>query len=194
VFAALLCREAPLLHCQPTCFLSLLSIAASSTMEGTSVEYSETTTVTLEWTLPGLKSIFESRFEPALVVRISVLMHKSSKGDTKSKVTKSARFGADGRWQILFYANSGSNNGPENASHVSLYLSCEVSAHSRTLQVCSWTDSVISLLSRKRRLEQTANGFVKVNTASCFRYARELVKLLGSTMLTLIQARSRSRL
>jgi hypothetical protein len=92
VFAAFLCREAPLLHCQPTCFLSLLSIAASSTMEGTSVEYSETTTVTLEWTLPGLKSIFESRFEPALVVRISVLMHKSSKGDTKSKVTKSARF------------------------------------------------------------------------------------------------------
>jgi hypothetical protein len=48
-----------------------------------------------------------------------------SKGDAKSKVTKSARFGVDGRWQILFYANSGSSNGAENSGHISLYLSCE---------------------------------------------------------------------
>jgi hypothetical protein len=53
----------------------------------------------------------------------------TSKGETKSKVTKSARFGADGRWQILFYANSGGSAGAvasESGGFVSLYLSCEV--------------------------------------------------------------------
>lgn len=69
----------------------------------------ESTAVTFEWTLRGLKSIFES-----------------SKGESKSKVTKSVRFG-HGRWQILFYANSGTEGG----GFVSLYLSCEPTAEEK---------------------------------------------------------------
>jgi len=42
----------------------------------------ESVSVTFEWTLRGLKNLFDS-----------------TKGDTKSKVTKSAKFG-DGRWQV----------------------------------------------------------------------------------------------
>ncbi|KAF8496671.1 hypothetical protein JB92DRAFT_3125987 [Gautieria morchelliformis] len=68
-----------------------------------SVEYAETTTTTLEWTVRGLKHLFES-----------------SKGEAKSKVTKSIKFG-NGRWQCLFYPNSGMDSG----TYVSLYLSCE---------------------------------------------------------------------
>ncbi|KAJ3541320.1 hypothetical protein NMY22_g3936 [Coprinellus aureogranulatus] len=69
-------------------------------------EYQETTSVTLEWTLRGLKALFDS-----------------TKGESKSKVTRSPRFG-NGRWQILFYANAGSQkDGGEG--YVSLYLSCE---------------------------------------------------------------------
>ncbi|KAG2362695.1 hypothetical protein BDR07DRAFT_1579515 [Suillus spraguei] len=69
----------------------------------------ESTAVTFEWTLRGLKNIFES-----------------SKGESKSKVTKSVRFG-HGRWQILFYANSGTEGG----GFVSLYLSCEPTAEEK---------------------------------------------------------------
>ncbi|KAJ2935132.1 hypothetical protein H1R20_g1985, partial [Candolleomyces eurysporus] len=69
-------------------------------------EYQESTCVTFEWTLRGLKSLFDS-----------------TKGDTKSKVTRSPRFG-DGRWQILFYANAGVQK-EGNDGYVSLYLSCE---------------------------------------------------------------------
>ncbi|KAG2155894.1 uncharacterized protein EDB93DRAFT_1335600 [Suillus bovinus] len=69
----------------------------------------ESTAVTFEWTLRGLKNIFES-----------------SKGESKSKVTKSLRFG-NGRWQILFYANSGTEGG----GFVSLYLSCEPTAEEK---------------------------------------------------------------
>lgn len=65
-------------------------------------EYQESTSITFEWTLKDLKSLFDS-----------------TKGDSKSKVTKSVRF-SGGRWQILFYANSGTEGG-----YVSLYLSCE---------------------------------------------------------------------
>ncbi|EIW80916.1 hypothetical protein CONPUDRAFT_55867 [Coniophora puteana RWD-64-598 SS2] len=81
----------------------------------------ESTTITFEWVLRGLKNLFES-----------------SKGECKSKVNKSVRFGG-GRWQvramdmhatpyphkthllckILFYANSGTEGG----NFVSLYLS-----------------------------------------------------------------------
>ncbi|KIJ45648.1 hypothetical protein M422DRAFT_59802 [Sphaerobolus stellatus SS14] len=68
-----------------------------------SLEYAETTTTTFEWTVRDLKHLFES-----------------TKGDTKSKVIKSARFGG-GKWQCLFYPNSGSDGG----SYISLYLSCE---------------------------------------------------------------------
>ena len=50
-------------------------------MEITS-EYSEISTVTFEWTLRGLKNLFDT-----------------TKGDKKSKVTKSIRFGND-KWQV----------------------------------------------------------------------------------------------
>ncbi|KAG2112321.1 uncharacterized protein F5147DRAFT_81048 [Suillus discolor] len=76
-------------------------------MEKTDIQ--ESTAVTFEWTLRGLKNIFES-----------------SKGESKSKVTKSVRFG-HGRWQILFYANSGTEGG----GFVSLYLSCEPTAEEK---------------------------------------------------------------
>ena len=88
----------------------------------------ESVSVTFEWTLRGLKNLFDS-----------------TKGDTKSKVTKSPKFG-DGRWQvrsslscwpcpqtilglqILFYANAGvSKDGTPEGGYISLYLSCEVS-------------------------------------------------------------------
>ncbi|TEB39742.1 hypothetical protein FA13DRAFT_1619132 [Coprinellus micaceus] len=69
-------------------------------------EYQETTSVTLEWTLRGLKALFDS-----------------TRGDLKSKVTRSPRFG-NGRWQILFYANAGSQKDGGDG-YVSLYLSCE---------------------------------------------------------------------
>lgn len=45
-------------------------------------EYQESTSITFEWTLRGLKSLFDS-----------------TKGEAKSKVTKSARFGG-GQWQV----------------------------------------------------------------------------------------------
>ncbi|KAI0263963.1 hypothetical protein BC834DRAFT_924778 [Gloeopeniophorella convolvens] len=69
--------------------------------------------IVFEWTLRGLKNLFES-----------------SKGEAKSKVTKSAKFGG-GKWQVLFYANSGppyastEANAANSGGHVSLFLSCE---------------------------------------------------------------------
>ncbi|KAG6918337.1 hypothetical protein DXG01_015196 [Tephrocybe rancida] len=76
-------------------------------------EYSQSVAITFEWTLRGLKNLFDS-----------------SRGETKSKPTKSLRFGA-GRWQILFYANAGTNtkegstSSSDGGGYVSLYLSCE---------------------------------------------------------------------
>lgn len=69
-------------------------------------EFQESKTVTLEWTVRNLKQLFES-----------------SKGEQKSKVVKSAVFGG-GRWQVLFYPNSGHEGG----GYISLYLSCEPTA------------------------------------------------------------------
>ncbi|RPD77408.1 hypothetical protein L226DRAFT_532213 [Lentinus tigrinus ALCF2SS1-7] len=69
----------------------------------------ECTSLRFEWTVRGLKTLFEN-----------------SKGEAKSKVIKSPRFG-EGRWQILFYANSGSV-GQEGQTFVSLYLACEPTA------------------------------------------------------------------
>ncbi|PFH53913.1 hypothetical protein AMATHDRAFT_136448 [Amanita thiersii Skay4041] len=72
------------------------------------LEFQESTSVTFEWTLKGLKHLFES-----------------TKGEHKSKVTKSPLFGG-GRWQILFYANSGlPKDGGSEGNYVSLYLACE---------------------------------------------------------------------
>ncbi|KAF5382447.1 hypothetical protein D9615_003009 [Tricholomella constricta] len=73
-------------------------------------EAQESTTIAFEWTLKGLKNLFDS-----------------TKGESKSKVTKSVRFGG-GRWQILFYANAGTSKevpGATEGGYVSLYLSCE---------------------------------------------------------------------
>ncbi|PVF98434.1 hypothetical protein CPB86DRAFT_784877 [Serendipita vermifera] len=64
-------------------------------------EYQESITITFEWNIRGLKNLFES-----------------SRGENKSRVTRSTRFGG-GKWQILFYANSGEGN------FISLYLNCE---------------------------------------------------------------------
>ncbi|KAI0669174.1 hypothetical protein C8Q78DRAFT_1042001 [Trametes maxima] len=72
----------------------------------------ESTTLRFDWTLRGLKNIFES-----------------SKGEAKSKVTKSPKFG-DGRWQILFYSNAGIV-GTDGQTFVSLYLACEPTAVER---------------------------------------------------------------
>ncbi|KAF8527990.1 hypothetical protein BU17DRAFT_73654 [Hysterangium stoloniferum] len=66
-------------------------------------EYAETTTTTLEWVVRDLKHLFEG-----------------SKGEAKSKVIKSVKFGG-GKWQCLFYPNSGTDGG----NYISLYLSCE---------------------------------------------------------------------
>ncbi|KAG8685884.1 hypothetical protein FRC11_009894 [Ceratobasidium sp. 423] len=69
----------------------------------TTTEFQESQTVTLEWTVRNLRQLFEN-----------------SKGEQKSKVVKSAVFGG-GRWQVLFYPNSGHEGG----GFISLYLSCE---------------------------------------------------------------------
>ncbi|EPS98449.1 hypothetical protein FOMPIDRAFT_1031468 [Fomitopsis schrenkii] len=74
-------------------------------------EYQESTTTRLEWTVGNLKTLFEE-----------------SKGEAKSKVTKSVKFGG-GKWQILFYPNSGII--AEGQSYISLYLFCEPTAKER---------------------------------------------------------------
>ncbi|KAF8964175.1 hypothetical protein BDZ97DRAFT_1904491 [Flammula alnicola] len=79
----------------------------------TDSEYSESSSITFEWTLKGLKNLFDA-----------------TKGDKKSKVTKSIRFG-NNRWQILFYANAGQTKEGTEGGFVSLYLSCEKSVQFR---------------------------------------------------------------
>ncbi|KAG5726868.1 hypothetical protein E4T56_gene1122 [Termitomyces sp. T112] len=81
-------------------------------------EYTQSVTISFEWTLRGLKNLFES-----------------SKGDAKSKTTRSVRFGG-GRWQILFYANAGttkegSASSSDGGGYISLYLSCEPTQEER---------------------------------------------------------------
>ncbi|PPR05354.1 hypothetical protein CVT24_007968 [Panaeolus cyanescens] len=93
------------------------SAAASTSTSTTESEYSESSSITFEWTLRGLRNLFES-----------------TKGDKKSKVTRSMRFGGN-RWQILFYANAGQtkdSNGTDGG-YVSLYLACEPTAEEKEL-------------------------------------------------------------
>ncbi|KAI0045686.1 hypothetical protein FA95DRAFT_1495126 [Auriscalpium vulgare] len=80
-----------------------------------SVEFQESNSICFEWTVKGLKTLFES-----------------SKGETKSKVTKSVKFGG-GRWQVLFYANSGTTSGAvtDTSGYISLFLSCEPTAEEK---------------------------------------------------------------
>ncbi|KAK0551824.1 hypothetical protein OC846_003095 [Tilletia horrida] len=68
---------------------------------------SEFQSTTLEWPLHNLKQLFDN-----------------SKGDHKSKVVKSPVFGG-GRWTVLFYAQSGSEQ------YCSLYLNAEPLEHER---------------------------------------------------------------
>ncbi|KAI0755290.1 hypothetical protein C8Q80DRAFT_1144109 [Daedaleopsis nitida] len=85
---------------------AISGILAKTSQDGIVSDAKESTTIRFEWSLRGLKNLFDN-----------------SKGEAKSKVTKSPRFG-DGRWQILFYANSG-NVGTDGQTFVSLYLACE---------------------------------------------------------------------
>jgi hypothetical protein len=103
------------------------------------------------------------------VIVCNVPQPRVSKGEAKSKVTKSAKFGG-GKWQVrrffppsrttihcdypqvLFYANAGPPYPPTDANsggYVSLFLSCEVgcSYFSASNEALKWE---ISLLKRKR--------------------------------------------
>ncbi|KAF9454777.1 hypothetical protein P691DRAFT_826991 [Macrolepiota fuliginosa MF-IS2] len=74
-------------------------------------DWSESCSITFEWTIRNLKPLFDS-----------------SKGDAKSKAVKSPKFGG-GRWQILFYANAGTPKEAvgttEGGGYISLFLACE---------------------------------------------------------------------
>ena len=95
---------------------------------------SEYTQLTFSWTVKGLKALFDASLVPGRFDFTSA--HRPlSKGDAKSKATKSPRFGPDGRWQVLLYPNAGSpftkDNVPASGSDalqgfISLFLSCEV--------------------------------------------------------------------
>lgn len=68
------------------------SVPIPPSADASSLDFAETSSVTLEWRLTGLKSIFEG-----------------SKGESKSKCIKSAVFGdPESLWEIIFYPNSGS--------------------------------------------------------------------------------------
>lgn len=86
-------------------------------------EFSETTSVCLEWKITGLKSMYEG-----------------TRGEQKSKCVKSAVFGdVDTTWETLFYANSGASN-QTAGDHVSLYLSCVPTSQERNSKLAGqWT-------------------------------------------------------
>lgn len=68
------------------------AVPTAPTLDPSPLCYSETTFVTLEWHLSGLKAIFDG-----------------SRGEAKSKCIKSAVFGdKDNLWEVIFYPNSGS--------------------------------------------------------------------------------------
>ncbi|CAH7667576.1 hypothetical protein BY996DRAFT_4579384 [Phakopsora pachyrhizi] len=73
----------------------------SSSASNDNQEFLEVKSVSLEWKISNLKSVFDS-----------------SKGETKSKCIRSSYFG-DGKWQVFFYPNSG------HEQYCSLYLSCQ---------------------------------------------------------------------
>src|SRR5712691_6928312 len=71
-------------------------------------EYQESNSITFEWTLRGLKNLFESRCACGCHVPRWDARRNSfrfSKGEAKSKVTKSTKFGG-GRWQVRCLARS----------------------------------------------------------------------------------------
>lgn len=147
-------------------YLSLLSpiIIDAYTM---TLEYQESTSITFEWTLKDLKNLFESTWAHDIQWFCGVANSACcvlSKGESKSKVTKSVRF-CGGRWQvdwfdlnhpyfysnfriqILFYANSGTEGG-----YVSLYLSCEVrNICPRCLNQCDRSNELFLAYHRRKR-------------------------------------------
>lgn len=75
-------------------------------MMDSAAEFQESKSITFEWTLRGLKSLFESRCATLNGRGISVCRRfftynasSCSKGEAKSKVTKSVKFGG-GKWQV----------------------------------------------------------------------------------------------
>ncbi|TFK73606.1 hypothetical protein BDN72DRAFT_834480 [Pluteus cervinus] len=111
-------------------------------------DYEESTSITFEWTLRGLRNLFET-----------------SKGDAKSKVTRSLKFGG-GRWQILFYANAGApKEGNADGGFVSLYLSCEPTAEEKEVALADsgrWVrDGVYKFSFELRNLEKNILYSVK---------------------------------
>src|SRR5260221_1275246 len=72
--------------------MSLASIITANLNMSTDSDCSEALTATFEWTLRGLKNLFDS-----------------TKGDKKSKVTKSMRFG-DGKWQVVYVSAASWND------------------------------------------------------------------------------------
>nr|XP_018265738.1 uncharacterized protein I303_02110 [Kwoniella dejecticola CBS 10117]OBR87896.1 hypothetical protein I303_02110 [Kwoniella dejecticola CBS 10117] len=100
--------------------------SSTSTANTTSTqghEFSETTSICLEWRLSGLKAMYES-----------------TRGDQKSKCIKSAVFGdADNLWEVLWYPNAGTST-QTTGDHVSLYLSCVPTAQERESSIQNkWT-------------------------------------------------------
>ena len=70
------------------------------------VEFQESNSIVFEWTLRGLKNLFESRWVLQPPVSSNLPQEpqpRFSKGEAKSKVTKSAKFGG-GRWQVWYHA------------------------------------------------------------------------------------------
>ncbi|EAU85915.2 hypothetical protein CC1G_02938 [Coprinopsis cinerea okayama7 len=79
-------------------------------------EATESHTVTFDWKLKGLRTLFES-----------------TRGEAKSKVARSGKFD-NGRWQILFYANAGLPKDPNCPDgYISLYLSCDPTPEEREI-------------------------------------------------------------
>ncbi|KAF9527601.1 hypothetical protein CPB83DRAFT_393844 [Crepidotus variabilis] len=104
-------------------------------------EYAESVTLSFEWTLKGLKNLFDS-----------------TKGDKKSKVTKSVKFGND-KWQILFYANAGQSKEGSEGGFISLFLSCDPTAEEKERALGTsgrWTrDGVYKFSFELRNLAKT---------------------------------------
>ncbi|WVQ84040.1 hypothetical protein IAT38_006185 [Cryptococcus sp. DSM 104549] len=95
------------------------TIAATSPTQ----EFAETASVSIEWRITGLKSMYES-----------------TRGEQKSKCVKSAVFGdPDNLWEVLWYPNAGTSN-QTAGDHVSLYLSCVPTAQERDSRLANqWT-------------------------------------------------------
>ncbi|WWC59204.1 uncharacterized protein I303_101754 [Kwoniella dejecticola CBS 10117] len=110
-------------HAQVQAVPPTSSTSTANTTSTQGHEFSETTSICLEWRLSGLKAMYES-----------------TRGDQKSKCIKSAVFGdADNLWEVLWYPNAGTST-QTTGDHVSLYLSCVPTAQERESSIQNkWT-------------------------------------------------------